>query len=56
MRPARSRVWVQERAGTVDKTGDEATKGPTAMVALITLGLVMLIWVLTWDGIGERPS
>jgi len=26
------------------------------MVALIALGLVMMIWVLTWDGLGKRPS
>jgi hypothetical protein len=26
------------------------------MVALIALGLVMLIWMLTWDRAGERPS
>jgi len=33
----------------------EATKGSAAMVALIALGLVMLIWMLTWDdGAGER--
>jgi hypothetical protein len=26
------------------------------MVALIVLGLVMMIWILTWDGPGERSS
>jgi len=26
------------------------------VVALIALGLVMLIWVLTWDGTGQRPG
>jgi len=26
------------------------------MVALIALGLVMMIWVLTWDGLGKRPG
>jgi hypothetical protein len=35
----------------------QATKGPAGMVvALIALGLVMLIWVLTWDGAGQRPG
>jgi hypothetical protein len=47
---------VQEYLAKADKGGDEATKGGAAMVALIALGLVMLIWMLTWDRPGERPG
>jgi hypothetical protein len=53
---ARRRSGPQEPFGKADKGGDEATKGSAAMVALIALGLVMLIWMLTWDRAGERPS
>jgi hypothetical protein len=47
---------VQERPGEADKEVTKPPKGGAAMIALIALALVMLIWVLTWDGAGERSG
>jgi hypothetical protein len=47
---------VQERGGEADKEVTKPPKGRATVVALIALGLVMLIWALTWDSAGERSS